>query len=256
MDHFSKMKIWRYMDLTRFTSLLTSRSLYFACPTELRDPYEGLVPKSYAEALSTGLQAMVDDLRALRAQLVSLGRDTRQLDEAFATLPQRMAAAPKEAASQFGISCWHENEHESDAMWKLYSASGLGIAIESTVEQLRASIGDRKDLLIDRVRYADFDHDGVEKGHRHYHLFMKRKSFEHEKEVRATILLPERGKGVFIKCDLDVLVTSVHVSPLVEKYVKDVIEALCVGSTQALKKPVHQSSLYCAPDYQVNIKTD
>jgi hypothetical protein len=256
MDDFSKTKIWRYMDLGRFASLLTSRSLYFACPTDLQDPYEGLLPRSYTEAMSTMLQPMVDDFLSLRAQLVSLGRDTQRLGDSLATLPQRMAAVQKVATSKFGVSCWHANEHESDAMWKLYSASGQGIAIESSVEQLRASIGDRKDLVIDRVRYADFDRDEIEKGHKHLSLFMKRKCFEHEKEVRATVLLPAQGKGILVPCNLDVLVTSLHVSPLVEKYVKDVIEALCSGNTQALNKPVRQSILYCAPDYQIDIKTD
>lgn len=70
------------------------------------------------------------------------------------------------------------------------SASGQAIAIESTVGQLRASLGRREGILIDSVRYADFDHDEIEKSHKHYGLFMKRKSFEHEKELRATILLP------------------------------------------------------------------
>ena len=68
----------------------------------------------------------------------------------------------KVAASKFGVSCWHESEHESDAMWKLYSASGQGIAIESTIGQLRTCFGNREGLLIDRVRYMDFDRDPIE----------------------------------------------------------------------------------------------
>lgn len=256
MDDFSKTKIWRYMDLARFASLLTSRSLYFACPTELGDPYEGLLPKSHAEAMSKLLQDFVDPILALRKQGAAQGISTSALDNALGNLPKKMGSVEKQVVGRFGINCWHESEHESDAMWKLYSASGLGIAVESTVEQLRASIGDGKDLRIGRVRYADFDRDRIEKGHKLYHLFMKRKCFEHEKEVRAMIVLPEQGKGASVACDLEMLVTSVHVSPLAEKYVKDVIDALCAGSTCSLNKPVHQSSLYCAPDYQISLKTD
>jgi len=259
MDDFSKTKIWRYMDLARFTSLLTSRSLYFACPTELGDPYEGSVPRSYNQALSNGLQAMLDDfVSSRRTPLVAMGADIARLDDKLATLPQRIASLLREVISRFGVSCWQESDYESDAMWKLYSASQNGVAIESTVEQLRSSIGNTKDLVVDRVLYADFERDGIEKGHKHYRLFMKRKSFEHEKEVRATSPLPKPGTGIAVACDLDTLVTRVHVSPLAEKYVKDVIDALCAGSICPLNKPVHQSSLYCAPDYQanINIKTD
>jgi hypothetical protein len=101
----------------------------------------------------------------------------------------------------------------------------------------------------------DFDHDPTEKGHKHYGLFIKRKCFEHEKEVRATILLPEAGRGISIACDLDVLVTAVHVSPLVEGFARDAIEALCMGNTHRLNKPVHQSSLFSDPDNQINTST-
>jgi hypothetical protein len=52
-------------------------------------------------------------------------------------------------------------------------------------------------------------------------LFMKKSCFEYEKELRATILLPqeqwhlpERQRGLSIACDLDVLINCVHVSPL------------------------------------------
>jgi hypothetical protein len=256
MDDFSKTKIWRYMDLGRFASLLATRSLYFARPTELQDPFEGLLPRSHCEPISAGLQAMLDDFLHLKVQVVSMGGDTKRLDDALARLPQKVAALPREAASKFGVSCWHASEHESDAMWRLYSASGLGIAIESSVEQLRLSLGSREDVHIDPVRYADYDRDEIERGHKHYSLVMKRKCFEYEKEIRARIPLPEPGKGVLVPCNLDVLVTSVHVSPLAESYIKDAIEALCAGNTEALRKTVHQSTLYRAPGYNISIKTD
>jgi len=42
-------QIWRYMDLAKFLSLLTTRSLYFACPSELGDHmrafYRNVKPK-------------------------------------------------------------------------------------------------------------------------------------------------------------------------------------------------------------------
>lgn len=127
-------------------------------------------------------------------------------------------------------------------MWRLYSALGQGIAIESTVGQLEASLGKRANLQIDSVRYSDFDKDPIEKGHRHYGLFMKRKSYEHEKELRATILLLREGEGILGQCDLATLVTEVHVSPYTERYVKDAVEKLCKGEAHVLRKPVLQSN--------------
>jgi hypothetical protein len=255
MDDFSSAKIWKYLDLAKFVSLLATRSLYFACPTEFHDPYEGLLPKSHIDAEAKLIQGTVNQFLALRNQFEERAIPITQFDDALESFVGRAKTARKAAAAKFGISCWHESEYESDAMWKLYSASGQGIAIESTVAQLRASLGSREGIQIDRVRYMDFDRDPIEKGHRHYGLFIKRKCFEHEKELRATILLQQEGRGIPVGCDLDVLVTCIHVSPLVEGYVRDAIEALCTG-TQPLAKPVHQSPLYQPPDYEMDLKTD
>jgi hypothetical protein len=255
MENSSNAKIWKYLDLAKFASLLTTRSLFFACPAQFDDPYEGLLPRTHIEAESKMIQGQVDQLLSLREQFTARAIPLERFDDVLDTLANRVRTARRDAALKFGVSCWHESEYESEAMWKLYSASGQGVAIESTIEQLRASLGGREGLQIDRVRYMDFDRDPIEKGHRHYGLFIKRRCFEHEKEVRATVLLPEAGKGIPIECDLDVLVTAVHVSPLVDGFVKDAIESICKGSTRRLDKPVHQSQLFSDPDYQIQIKT-
>ena len=172
------------------------------------DLFEGMLPRSHIEALSKVLQGHVDQsLSFWREKLAARAIPSHYLDDLFNAHADQIRTAPKKAASKFGVSCWHESEHESDAMWKLYSSSGQGIAIESTIEQLRASLGNLQGLQIDRVRYMDFDRDSIEKGHRHYALFIKRKAFEHEREVRATILPPDEGRGILVKCDLDVLLS-------------------------------------------------
>jgi len=200
------------------------------------------------------IQPLVDDLLSLRARFAAKSEGSlAQSDELMGTLRNKIREAPAKAASKFGISCWHINEHESDAMWKIYAASGKGVAVESTVESLRASLGDRKGVQIDDVRY-DFEDPAIEKGRKHYFLFQKRKCFEHEKELRATILLPREGlRGMPVPCDLDVLVSRIWVSPLLEGYVKDAIEALCLGAVQPLRKPVIQSQIPTPPEYGVEI---
>jgi len=57
--------IWRYMDFAKFVSLLTGRVLYFACPAQFDDPYEGHLPRSHAEAWSEITQRLADDMLAL-----------------------------------------------------------------------------------------------------------------------------------------------------------------------------------------------
>jgi hypothetical protein len=253
MEVASEQKIWRYMDFSKFLSLLTSRSLYFACPSELGDPYEGCLPKIQAQALSELIQRPVDDVLALRPNFAakSVGSLVK-FDKVMSILQKNIQEATTKAASKFGVSCWHISDHESDAMWKIYAASGKGVAVESTVENLRASLGGRKDIQIDAVRY-DFEDSTIEKGHKHYFLLQKRKCFEHEKELRATIVLAHESHGMQVPCDLDVLVTRIWMSPLLENYAKDAIETLCLGTVRPLLKPVMQSQILTRPDYGVQI---
>jgi len=227
--------------------LLTTRSLYFACPSELNDPYEGSFTRSEAKALSEMVQRTADGMLALRPHFaIKSANSLAVFDQTMRSFQQKVRESAGMTARRFGVCCWHMSDYESDAMWKLYTASGQGVAIESTVSNLRASLGGRQDIQIDAVRYVDFDKDPIEKGHRHYFLFQKRKSFEHEREMRATIPLPKEGIGTLVPCDLDVLVNQVHVSPLVAGYVKDAVEGLCYGAARPLRKPVLQRS-FCLP---------
>ncbi len=105
------------------------------------------------------------------------------------------------------------------------------------------------------LRYREFDKDPIDKGHRHYGLFQKRRSFEHEKELRATILLDEAhyGEGAYVRCNLGILINNIHVSPFVGNYVRDDIEKLCSGKIQIVNKPVRRSTLLNEPDYGIEI---
>lgn len=59
------MKIWRYMDLAKFTHMLATQSLYFACTTQMTDPYEGWLPRSHIAAMD-GINTGHRDIGSLR----------------------------------------------------------------------------------------------------------------------------------------------------------------------------------------------
>jgi len=241
------------MDLAKFVSIIATESLYFACPLEFRDPFEGYLPKSHIEAFLKVTAPMIQNINDLRNQLRDQLStiDIQQIDHKLNDIS--ILDACREASRKFGVTCWHKSQYESEAMWKLYSASGQGIAIESTIKQLKLSLQSVKELIIDSVRYMDFDKDSIEKGYRHYVLFLKRKSFEYEQELRATIPLLEQGKGIHVKCDLNTLITRIHISPFAQSYFIDAVEAVCHNKVHTLDKPVVTSKLFDNPDY--NIKT-
>jgi hypothetical protein len=133
-------------------------------------------------------------------------------------------------------------------MWQLYTAAGQGIAIESTKDRLEAALsGDG--IIVDQVRYMDFDSDEIEKGHRHYGLFLKRRSFAHEQELRATILLPKPGSGTQVPCDLDRLIARIHIFPKAPGYYAAAVKYAVEQAIPAISAPVVISRLLDPPDY-------
>jgi len=279
------------MDLAKFISMLSKKSLYFACVDEFEDPYEGyplsmlnrqnliinyfnnvrqLESVSQLESKLTNLSSTLESIKPLlmneknltknRVELIlpkiNFELSLKKISESYEKLEalrgefnsnyNSLSAICEEWRSQSAISCWHLSEHESEAMWKLYSHSKQGIAIESTIEKLKDSLKDQESIKIDRVVYIP-ENELNKEYDKHDPIFTKRKSFEHEKELRAKVSLKDKGKGIFVECDLDVLVTRIHVSPLVEPYFKEVVEDICAGNMRNLDKKVNHSMMFEKP---------
>ena len=250
------------MDLAKFLSLLTTESLYFSTPSQFQDPFEGALPKSHVDAYSKIHQSHIDQLIEVRNKLLHDYPEKKgtpeflRFEEGLQNIPTRIKEGDLHLKTLFGINCWHINEYESDAMWKVYSQSGQGIAIESTVEKLTASLSIRKGLTIDEVLYMDFETDPIVKGRKHYGLFIKRKSFSYENELRAVVLLDTPEEGALVKCDLDELISNIHVSPYMESYYYDTIKNLVHGKCKTLNKSVIASRLLEKPDYEANLNIE
>ncbi|MGH9343796.1 MAG: hypothetical protein ACRD19_08550 [Terriglobia bacterium] len=154
--------VWRYMGLSYFLWMLKERKLYFSRLPEFKgDPYEGTLPHVNASQIH-------DDLK------------------------RAYGFASKLAA----VSCWHMNDCESVAMWKLYVRGPEGVAIRSTVGRLKG-LPERSDFVIGKVRYIDYETttqpriDPACSWLQPYMLiFQKRRSYKHEQEVRLVLLNP------------------------------------------------------------------
>ncbi len=124
-------------------------------------------------------------------------------------------------------------------MWKLYLSSNLGIAIKSSIERLIKSfeIEDRYDIYVGEVNYLDYEKDLFNYGNVFCYFFNKRKSFDHEKEIRAlvshAIENPKRkanepydGFGVNIKIDINKLIEKIYVAPFSPEWYFDLIKSV------------------------------
>jgi len=155
------MTVWRYLDFTKFVSILDRQALFFCRADKLDDPFEGSQTKANVP---------------LRAELYKDNISPEDISGDYKWLTKITA-----------INCWHINSYESFVMWKLYLKSNEGIAIRSTFRRLRDSLKDTKpDVYIGKVNYIDYEKDNIPKDFLSPFLH-KRKSFDHEKELRAIV---------------------------------------------------------------------
>ena len=188
--------IWRYMDFTKFVSLISMRSLFFCRADRFEDPFEGSIPKKDFEKQITKMKSKSREFNKEKA-----------LYEKFA----------EEYRKSVYINCWHINKYESAALWKLYLKSNEGITIRSTRSRLSSSLMcSNFSILTAHVKYIDYDKDNVLMPTNLTPFIYKRKSFQHERELRAIIAdfvsndhekkeLPLKEDGIYVKSDLAVL---------------------------------------------------
>jgi len=213
--------LWRYMDFTKFLSLLQTNSLYFTRADKLDDPFEGA--KCRIEDKLTYEEWHIYELRK-RAQNEASFNDRQKRGFVKFLLENETLGLP--FSYQNFINCWHENEYESVAMWNLYTTSlEYGVAIKTTYEKLCNSLENVDDIQIGKVIYHDLN---IEKPNNEDDVFWyKLNPYKHEQEVRAIIEdlnpdLQEIGKLIPIK--LNLLIDEVYLSPFSKLWFKDLVK--------------------------------
>jgi hypothetical protein len=237
--------LWRYMTFEKFCWLVEKSSLYHARLDQFGDPFECAVTERYARQRDT--------------RDLALGQNYRD-----ATL--WMA---KSMRFRYFATCWHASEYESDAQWRIYAPGGAGIATVSTMQRMRESV----DLhpytgIMGQVEYIDFEtHDMLRRDTHMRAGHVKRKSFEHEREVRGMIITNLIAKGARItlneellekqrlqqplginaKVDLAGLIQSIVISPVAAPYIEELVGI--VTKRHGLDHLVRKSELLKTPVY-------
>ena len=224
-------KIWRYIDFTKFVAILENKGLFFPTADNLGDPFEG------------SFSIVNQKLRPLIYKHTNLFPDEVQTGELVKKLRKWM-----------GVSCWHVSDYESAGMWNLYAKTEEAICIQSTYSRLRRCLPDN--IKTGLVRYVDYFSEWIPESNVLAPFIYKRKSFEHEKELRAIINLseiddldlllsdinddPPKG-GKWIHLGLDELIEKVYVAPYAPAWFGELIRS--VVKTYNLDVPVIKSSL-------------
>lgn len=244
------VSLWRFMDFTKFVGLLSTSSLYFCRSDKFLDNFEGSVPLLDSEEHQMRLAKQhfpEDELPSIK-NMISQITQSRIISREF-----------------IYINCWHSNSHESAAMWDLYKGD---VAIKTTYAKLRKILPDG--IYLGLVKYLDFQTQKMVQNSM-LNLFdpfmIKRKSFEHEKEVRAvwwdgenyirkhgasqtsytTDATPQPNLSGNVKINICKLIDEVYVSPTAAPWIYDLV--VSVMNKYELSVPVRASDLYGTPLY-------
>jgi hypothetical protein len=225
--------------------MLDKESLFFSTLSNLEDPWEGSFPKIHLnkdDLIAKGI-LMVESCVKKQGDMVEETQrylTTKESADHIYDLAQESLREKK----SFAINAWHINENESEAFWKIYSNIKNGIAVQSTIKQLFESlkIYKRRSVDIGKVLYAGDDEVLDNLNNAITPVMHKRKSFEHEKELRASIWTysgeyNEKGEffhttafdsdaGEYVNVDMNKLVSNVYISPLADKWFADLVKSV------------------------------
>lgn len=220
------VQLARYMDITKFLSLLKDSQLFFCRLDKLEDRFEGIMPK-----------VSKDDFRAFYNRLNVSGYFDQPLTE---------EQIEREIGEQFAfreklkllncINCWNEFKAESYALWKVYSDLNQGIMIKSSFKRvISALMNSGEKIYCSKVKYIDHDTDSIDIGNTMTPIVHKHKAYSYEDEIRLIHEVSSTGwkhdwenekfeNGIKINVNLDELINEIVISPFSPDWFIELIE--------------------------------
>ncbi|QBX80588.1 DUF2971 domain-containing protein [Citrobacter tructae] len=247
-------KLWRYMSLDKFIDILASEELYFTPLSHYSrsDPYEGLLPRIILDAfshvirdnfeeLASKIQPFLDVLEDDKSGITISDEDNANIQNLKNMMSEHFTKIEEgyfTVMNSVTVNCWHQNDFESEGMWRLYSDDNKGIAIQTSVQSLIDAISCDEHIAINEVKYIDYLDDNLTISdcitNGRTVPYLKRISFAHEKEVRLSItpkITPENiekhtPKGIRVKVSPSKLIEKIYISPYVSQPYPSAVSAL------------------------------
>jgi len=233
-------RIQRYMDLSKFLHLLETSQIFLSKISSFDDKLEGGLTRLDAFMLSGAadlLDFMVNrsfpSLRHMDEKerdeyqkennRIQKEIDAKKLSTVFGEFDRNECSdVYKFQRDWLDVCCWHKNEQESMAMWKIYGAGTNSLCIETTVQSLidSVSVDDGCEIYLSDVEYIDHEVDNFQRQHQLSPYLHKSKFYTFEQEVRLIKYQPKSDirscrvdPGSHLNVDLNKLIKVVRVSP-------------------------------------------
>lgn len=232
--------IRRFVELPKLFELISAGRTFFPTVGTLRtlDPFECGISITQATR-KTGRRTLVSEAMSLVRYLpedYASGDIVEDYKRCEKILKRSSVSALRQHVTEMRLilmqsrvvcNCWHAEERESDAMWKLY-AGNIGVMLVSRIGKLRAAIRGRysrvfcspnpQEYTIAPVRYVEPNRlDRLPAFYVQRPWLLKRTSFAHEREIRVShqlpwIIGPDNG-GMLIDMDAAKLISEIVLSP-------------------------------------------
>jgi hypothetical protein len=226
--------VWRYMALWNFEDLVRSQCLFFARLRHIIDgeidPFEGSLADVNYEEPGVNVQHMLREILAPGQDQDAIDTVTRQFGN-----PDRLREQQQWGRDQTYISCWFLDEFELQRMWNEYVPDGKGVAVQSTLRQLRSSFDEaRGNVCMQSVIYYDPESRQMVPLDPFHTPLYKHAKWRHEQEFRCFEIAPQShgmyavqpdGRGVWVPCDLQALIQRVRLAPNVPPDLVDHVRA-------------------------------
>lgn len=208
--------LWRYMDLSKFISMLDSNAIWLARTDTVKDKHEGRFP---------------DDMK-------------RMIIDAYRSFPDTDESPVKDAddfqdylVKNTFISCWHRNFDESMVMWEIYGGNNSSIALQTTVGKIHLNTDTSKlhghSLIMKKIDYKNADEIQGEIKYEEC-FFRKRRHYSYENEVRISLdtynrYLPTKDApyGYSLPCKLDLIIEGILAHPDCSDWFLKVVNSIC-----------------------------
>jgi len=205
------------MDFTKFLKILQNKSLWFSRIDLLGDPLE-------AKFTKYDLQQ-----EALNLQVNQVGIPKSSTMKFWEKYMPRLHFA----------NCWHRNEYESAAMWKVYTSNNKeAIAIQSTFGKLKDCFTGDAPIYAGNVKYIDSSSQPLPMKDMVDIVTHKRLSFSHENEVRALRqLIPPNFESNYLdelsippgneeQINVETLIEKIHLPPQSHEWFKTSVKSI------------------------------
>ncbi len=250
MDNATAFKpavVRRYMSLSRFVWLLKKKTLWLSRGDLLGDSWEMAISHRELERVADHIidrTPLPDDPTKPPG---SRRESAMEVVKTVLTIDRRHTY----------VNCWTNSDAESYAMWQIYCGASNGIAIQTSLERLAASIA--PGMTLEPVSYAEFESATMLPNSPVDLILRKRQPFTYEQEYRIVfrdqsrprtiIAAPDHPLGVEMKWDPETHIERLLVHPRADGASILAVEAVIECLAPRLRERVVKSGMSAEPPF-------